>query len=66
MTFQDVIDLWPTARSLAEDVGENTATVHKWRQRDNIPGEKWLALVEAAKRRGFKVPLIALARMAAH
>ena len=66
MTFQDVIDLWPTARSLAEDLDENTATVHKWRQRNNIPGEKWLALSQAAQRRGYKVPLISLARLGAH
>jgi hypothetical protein len=65
MTFQDVIDLWPTARDLGEDLGEKTATVHKWRQRNAIPGDQWLALYHAAKARGYRVSLTSLAQMGA-
>ncbi len=64
MRFTDVIDLWPSARALAEDVGEKTASVHKWRQRDSIPGDKWLAIVTAAKQRGYDIDLGALASIA--
>ena len=65
MRFSDVIDLWPSARVLAEDIGEKTASVHKWRQRNSIPGEKWLAVVSAAEQRGFELNLARLAAIAA-
>ena len=64
MRFSDVIDLWPSARALAEDIGEKTASVHKWRQRDSIPAGKWLAVVDAAERRGHDLTLSSLAHIA--
>ena len=64
MRFFHVIDLWPSAKVLAEDIGENTATVHKWRQRDSIPGDQWLAIVAAGGRRGYDVSLASLAQIA--
>ena len=64
MQFTDVIDLWPSARVLAEDVGEKTATVHKWRQRNRIPGDKWLEVVTAGEQRGYDIKLSILASIA--
>ena len=62
-TFKATIDLWgPSA--LGEDLDVDVERVRKWRQRNSIPGEFWLSMVEAAKRRGFKVTLLALATMA--
>ena len=53
MNFSDIINLWPSARVLAEDIGESTANVSKWRQRNSIPGYAWLAIAESAKERGI-------------
>lgn len=52
-TFSSIIDLWPSAAALASDLDEKDVTVRKWRNRNSIPGEKWLRLVRAAERRGF-------------
>jgi len=65
-TFVDIIALWGTAAALAADLGEKPGTVRQWRSRNNIPAEKWAALIAAARRRRFKtVTAEALARIAA-
>lgn len=64
-SFCPIIDLWPSAAALAVDLDEKDITVRKWRSRDSIPGDRWLRLVDAAERRGFRdVTLDRLARIA--
>ncbi|MBB3267613.1 hypothetical protein FHW79_005274 [Azospirillum sp. OGB3] len=64
-TFTNVIDLWPNAVAMGNDVGETGLTVRAWKRRNSIPGEKWLRVVEAARRRGFEnVTLERLAKIA--
>ena len=63
-TFKAAIDLWGSPINLGEDLGVSVERVRKWRQRNSIPGEYWLPVVEAAKRRGYKVSLLALATIA--
>ncbi len=65
-TFSSIIGLWPSATALAEDLGENPVTVRAWAQRNSIPGDRWLLIVSAARRRGIQgVTLEVLARIAA-
>ena len=53
-TFADIIALWGKATQLARDIGETGLNVRAWRNRNSIPPEKWVDVVAAAKRRGFK------------
>lgn len=58
-SFQDVIASWPSIADLAADLSTPAAklepnTVKQWKTRDKIPDEHWLAVAEAAKRRGLK------------
>lgn len=50
-TFRDVIAAWPNLDAIKADTGAEVGAIKQWRNRDNIPGEYWLALeVGAAKR----------------
>lgn len=50
-TFKDIIGAWPSLEAMAEDAGTTVGAIKQWRNRDNIPGDYWLALeVGAAKR----------------
>lgn len=51
-SFAKVIERWETASELARDIGQKEVTVRAWKAR-GIPGPNWLAVVEAAKARGF-------------
>lgn len=65
-TFTDIINLWPTATELAADVSQTGLVVRAWRNRNSIPAEHWLRVVDAAARRGIEgVTLDLLARIAA-
>ena len=48
-TFADIIGLWPTAETLASDIG----TVRAWRNRNSIPSNRWGDVIAAAKVRGY-------------
>lgn len=52
-TIRDVMDRWESAEALAEELGQKGVTVRQWRNRGGIPPRYWLALLEAAERRGF-------------
>lgn len=52
-SFSEVVDLWPSAVALADDIGEKHTTVRAWRVRNSIPGEKWLTVIAAAESRGI-------------
>ena len=62
-SFKDIINLWPSPQELADDLGENLHAVRKWRERGSIPSDRWLDLVEAAKRRHYRVTLNLLAEI---
>lgn len=62
----EILGLWPSLNDVATDVGARLVAVRKWRARNSIPAEYWLALVQAAERRGISgVTLMLLARIAA-
>ena len=48
-----MIGLWPTRRSLAEEIGVKTSLVHKWAEAGRVPSKYQAAVVHAAQRRGF-------------
>lgn len=71
LTFPDVIEKWPNAGELARDLSRDTsqnvkrATVKQWKHRQNIPGEYWLPIERAARRRAIEnVTVFVLAEIA--
>lgn len=54
-THADVVSLWFSAAELARDLGLDPQVVQKWRTRKVIPAKYWPALIEAGKRRRFKI-----------
>ena len=52
-SFQEVIKAFGVA-DLAADLNVAANTVKQWHTRDKIPDEHWLAVAEAAKRRGIR------------
>jgi hypothetical protein len=64
-SFQDVLALWDSPDALAEAIGVKVETVRKWRQRDSIPSDYWLRLLESARATGKPVTADDLARLAA-
>lgn len=64
-TFREIIGLWPSPDVLAAEIGAKPETVRKWRQRDSIPAEWWVAIIEAAKARGNELTTDNLASLAA-
>ena len=48
-TFRDIIALWQTAAELSEDSGVSVYIVRSWKERDNIPGHHFNAVVRAAE-----------------
>jgi len=66
-SFRDIITVWPTRREMALELGAGTTVdrVHKWHQRNHIPGEMDVHLVPALARRGVNVSFEQLARMRA-
>lgn len=51
-TFADIIHCWPSTAEFARDVCVSPNMAYAWRRR-GIPGNHFLAVVEAAQRRGF-------------
>ncbi len=51
-TFRDIIAFWPSPDALAAELGAKPETVRKWRQRNRIPANRWLAVIRAAKKGG--------------
>ena len=65
-SFADVIRLWPSAEQLADDLRIKGVTVRQWRNRNSIPAEHWIRLIEVARARALSVTLDDLARLAAN
>lgn len=64
-TFAEIIGLWPSTAEFAKDVNATAVTARAWKNRNSIPGERWLAVVNAANRRGYSITLEQLASIAA-
>lgn len=64
-SFEEIIALWPSPEDLAADTGAGIEAVRKWKQRNSIPAEYWLGMVNASERRGFTLTLDDLAATAA-
>lgn len=64
-SFRHIIGLWPSPDALAVDIGAKVETVRKWRQRDSIPADRWLAVIDAAKARGEIISSDDMAALAA-
>jgi hypothetical protein len=52
-TFREIIKLWPSYQTLADDVGASYVTAKQWHVRDRIPSRAWQSLVDAAKQRKY-------------
>ncbi len=50
-TFAEVIDLWPSAEAMADDIGVQPGLPPVWKHRRAIPSKHWMAIAEAAKAR---------------
>ena len=50
-----IIQRWPTRQDLADDAGVDLFAVHRWFQRNSIPGKHDARLLAGARRRGVKV-----------
>lgn len=48
-TFGDVIDLWPTAKDFADDIGAPYGSVRAWKSRGSIPSHWWCDIVDKSK-----------------
>lgn len=65
-SHRDIIDLWPkpSIRSFADDLGLKYTTAQVMRWRNRIADDHWMAVVEAARKRGFQgVTMEALATL---
>lgn len=63
MTFSELIECWPTVAEFARDVNQNLDAAKKWKQRNSIPASHWIAVTEAANRRGIDISIESLAAM---
>lgn len=63
--MEHIRTIWPKITDLADDLGLPYTTVHSWAVRGSIPARYDLKLVAAAKKRGSKLSLEALATMRA-
>lgn len=63
-TLDDLFGLWPTVSDLARDIGRPVQTVASWKARKSIPGSEFLAITDAANKRGIDgVTVEAVARL---
>ena len=65
LSLREVLDLWPSPKDLADDLGEKQATVQKWRDRNRVPAKKLHGLLLSARKRRFKVSAKLLIRLSA-
>lgn len=55
--MQHILELWPSLKDLAADLGKPYTTVHSWHLRGSIPADYDFDLIEAAKKRGKALTL---------
>lgn len=56
-SFRQVVDLWPSPEILASELGATAFAVRKWKQRDSIPSDWWLGVIEASKKLTLESPI---------
>lgn len=54
-TIINILARWPSRRALADDMGVDLYAVHRWFQRQALPGKYDAALIAAARRRGIRL-----------
>jgi len=54
-TVSSMIDMWPSRKALAVEVGVPVDRVHKWHASASIPARFHQAVLDAARLRGFPV-----------
>jgi hypothetical protein len=65
MTFKEIINMWPSYLTLAQDLGVPPGTVAAWKHRNHLPARYWRKIVKAATIRGYqKITLSKLAEIA--
>ena len=53
--IKNLIDMWPSRRVLADEVGVNTDRVHKWALNNAIPAGFHARVIERGVARGFPI-----------
>jgi len=51
--IKDLIDRWGNRAKLADEIGANAATVHKWAAANRIPAAWQAKVIRAAQAQGF-------------
>jgi hypothetical protein len=60
----DILKAWPSLAEFARDLGVPYQTAAAWKVRESIARKYWLAIVDAAQRRGhFEITTDLLARL---
>lgn len=54
-TLNDLLKIYPSHYSLANDLEISPDRVYRWFKRKRIPQEKWKAVIDSATARGFIV-----------
>jgi len=61
MNHRQIIELWPTVADLARDLKIDSARVYKWHERQRIPPEFWITMIEFARNRDIALDIEDLA-----
>lgn len=62
-SIRQLIDLWPTRKTLADDLGTSKERVDKWAQTGSIPARFHAGILRAAGQREFAVTADDLVRL---
>ena len=60
--MKHIFDIWPSVAAMASDLEKPYTTVASWKQRNSIPADIDVRLIEAAKARGSDLGFEELAR----
>lgn len=52
---QDIFQIWPSVRCMAEGIGREYDTVLRWRLRERIPEDSWDDVIRAAAEKGVQL-----------
>lgn len=52
---QDIFQIWPSVRQMAEGIGREYDTVLRWRIRGRIPEDSWGDVIRAAQVEGTQL-----------
>jgi hypothetical protein len=64
-SFRDIVEWWPTARTLGDELGVTIHVVQQWK-RIGIPAPYWQSLLETKTARRNRLTATALVRLADH